>query len=108
MANTLREKGITCDDAFEDPEVKDFISKYMLEEIDNEHREFERLAKNINIRLAHMVIAAEPKDKIYPIINEYIGHHISKTHYFYKEGKEVKIGTIDVVPSTIILPNDIR
>lgn len=106
MAHTLREDALTGDEIFSDTEAKNYIVNYMEKSILTEKSENERLIMNINIRLAHMTIETATGPKVYPIILEYKGHHLMKVSYFYRnkqDSSKIEMGTLEVVPSSIIL-----
>lgn len=105
LANTLREKALDCDEIVKNPEAKSFITSYVNNELMDEKKDRERLLLNTNIRLANMDIETSNGKKVYPLINEYKGHHLMKSYYFYKEEDSIKIGCVEVNPKpTIILP----
>ena len=104
LANTLREKGVTCDQLFNDPDLKNFVTNYMSTEILTEKKDRERILTNTNIRLAHLDIETDQGIQTYPIVNEYTGHHLQKTYYFYKdENDSCKMGCVEVVTKSILL-----
>ena len=104
LATTLREKALDSDQIFKDPDVKNFIVSYVEAELLSEKKDFERLALNINIRLVHMDIETSSGKRTFPIINEYNGHNLMKTYYFYKDNSgQCKMGYLEVKDSPVIL-----
>lgn len=104
LARTLREKALDSDQIFSDATAKNYIVNYMETELINEKKDTERLLLNTNIRLAHMEIDTATGTRIYPIVNEYTGHHLMKTYYFYKEDNgSCKMGCVEVNPKTLII-----
>ncbi len=104
LVTRLLEKAIDCDEAFENTDVKNFISSYVEKELLNEKKDNERLLLNINIRLSNMEIHSSYGKKIFPIINEYVGHHLFKTYYFYRDSdNSIKMGCEEIVKKQIIL-----
>ena len=105
LVNTLREKAIDADTIYEDTDLKNYIVSYVESELMNEKKDNERLLLNTNIRLVHLEIDSKNGKKVYPLINEYRGHHLMKTFYFYKDqDNQCKLGCVDVKQSSIIIP----
>ena len=103
LADTLRKKALDSDQIFKDPVTKRFILSYMEKEIVNEHKDFERLTLGLNIRLVHMDIEDSIGKRTFPLVNEYKGHHLMKTYYFYKDGDSCKMGCVEVNPKPLII-----
>lgn len=97
LANTLREKALDSDQIFTDPVTKNYIVSYMENEILSEKKENERLILNMNIRLVHMDIETSTGKRVFPLVNEYKGHHLMKTYYFYKtDDGRCEMGCVEV------------
>ena len=104
LAKTLREKALDSDQIFKDPDVKNYIVSYVESELLTEKKDFERLATNTNIRLVHMEIESSAGKRTFPLINEYTGHHLMKSYYFYKdEFNKCKMGCVEVNETPLIL-----
>lgn len=103
LADTLRKKALDSDQIFKDPVTKAFILSYMEKELVNEKKDFERLTLNINIRLVHMDIEDSTGKRTFPLVNEYKGHHLMKTYYFYRDGTTCKMGCVEVDPKPLII-----
>lgn len=104
LTNELSEKALDNDQIFNNSEYREYIVNYVDSELLSSKKESERLILGINIRLAHMDIETSDGKKIYPIINEYKGHHLMKTYYFYKTDNKIDMGCVEVRKSTIIIP----
>lgn len=105
LAAILREKALDGDQIFKDPETKNYIVSYMESELLSEKKENERLILGTNIRLVHMEIETSTGKRVFPIVNEYKGHHLMKTFYFYKrEDGSCDMACVEVknTPSIII------
>ena len=85
LAAILREKALDGNQIFNDPVTKNYIVSYMESELLSEQKENQRLILGTNIRLVHMEIETSMGKRVFPIINEYKGHHLMKTYYFYKQ-----------------------
>ena len=103
LTDTLMRQGLDSDTIFRDSQLKQFIFNYVENELMNEKKDTERIILGTNIRLVHMEIEASSGKKIYPLVNEYKGHYLMNTYYFYKNGSECKMGCVEVNPSPIIL-----
>ena len=103
----LSERALSCDRLSEDSEAKDFVSKFVIENIIN--KETSNEIQNIVYKLANMRIAnyALSKEKgmiEFPIINKYIGNELVGS-YFFEKTIENKIQEvfIEVRPSPLII-----
>ena len=103
LANTLMQVGLDSDTIFKDSQLKQFIVNYVENELMNEKKDNERIILGTNIRLVHMEIETSDGKKTYPLINEYKGHHLMKTYYFYKADDECRMGCVEVNPTKIII-----
>ena len=105
LVNTLREKAIDADTIYEDVDLKNYIVSYVENELMNEKKDNERLLLNTNIRLVHLEIDSKDGKKVFPLINEYHGHHLMRTFYFYKDlHNQCTLGCVDFKQSSIIIP----
>ena len=103
LANTLMDNGLDSDEIFKDPQLKQFIFNYVENELMSEKKDTERIILGTNIRLVHMEIETSSGKKVYPLVNEYKGHHLMKTYYFYKYNDECRMGCVEVNPTNIII-----
>ncbi len=103
LAHELRTNALDSDQIFKDATAKQLIVSYMEQELVNEKKEAERLILGLNIRLAHMELETSEGNRTFPIVNEYKGHHLMKTYYFYKDNNECKIGCVEVNPTSLII-----
>ena len=103
LVNTLIKEGLDADQIFNDSEAKAFITNYVEQELMSEKKDTERLILGTNIRLVHMEIDSPRGKKTYPLVNEYKGHHLMKTYYFYKKDNKIQMGVVEVNPTSIII-----
>lgn len=104
LAYTLRERALDGEQIFNDPVAKAFILSYMEKELINEKKDTERLILNLNIRLVHMEIETTSGKRVFPVVNEYKGHHLMKTYYFHKEDDgKIIMDCVEVNPKPLII-----
>ena len=104
LVTTLMSKALNCDQIFEDTDAKNYIVSYVENEVLNEKKDNERLIMNVNLRFSNMEIEGKMGKQVYPIINEYKGHHLFKTYYFYRdEENSIQMGCEEVNPHKIII-----
>jgi hypothetical protein len=104
LASTLRKRALDGDQIFKDNKAKEFIVNYMQNELINEKKETERLILNMNIRLVHMEIESTAGKRVFPVVNEYKGHHLMNTYYFHKKKDgSIVMESVEVNPKPLIL-----
>lgn len=104
LAYTLRTRALDGDQIFNDSVAKGFILSYMENELMSAKKDTERLILNLNIRLVHMEIETASGKRVFPVVNEYKGHHLMKTYYFHKEENgKVIMDCVEVNPKPLII-----
>ena len=105
LIDTLLKNALDAEQIYNNSELKNFIVSYVEKELLNEKKDAERLILNMNIRLVHLDIESSTGKRTFPLINEYTGHHLMKTYYFYQEENgSCKMGCVEVNPKKIIIP----
>lgn len=107
LTDRLIQYGLDCDQIIAHPTAKSFIAAYAENEVINERKDLSRKLQGITMKFTHMDIQVGKENvRTFPIINEYKGHHIMKTYYFYEDGatSTMKVGCIEVNPSPLIIP----
>ena len=106
MMAIIPKEALSSDDLLKDPAASQFVKNYAEENFTTPKNVEELRQKGITYKFAVMNIDTGGVNPVsIPIVNEYKGHHIYRTAYFVKDGSEVKIKYIDVVPKDIIITN---
>lgn len=106
LKNVLVKYALTADQIVQNSDYKTFISNYVETEISG------KTVKNALLGIVHKLSNMEMKTSsgrvigVYPIINEYKGHDLTKIWYFTVEHDQVVAKSYSVIPDKpiIILP----
>ena len=105
LSRELDEYALDTDDLSRNAMMREFIVNYAEKEIKNEKRDRELKLQGISIKLANVVVETKNGTRQFPVINEYDGHYMLRTRYFKLVGSTIEIGTVDVLPKSILISN---
>ena len=94
----------TGDQIAADTEFKNFVAKFVFDQMEDPILKETNHRNGITFRLANMEVSSPEGTVMIPLVNEYKGHYVKQSHYFKKEKGAYVVKTIEVVPTSIIIP----